>query len=470
MSELRFVPPPPPVPEKPLKGFALIDALRTNVLRMWPKEAFEVPVLAQEALGKPIILLNEPEAVRHVLVENEQNYTRSPIRIRILRPVVRNGLLLAEGEFWRHSRRIAAPAFSPRALPILTRHFALGAQEIIASLEGPAARGAPVNFLDLVRYWSIDLSGKSMFSLEMSDFGPRMHALMTRYVEHLGRPFLLDVLLPMHISSPRDLMRRRLEKSWMGMLDEVVEKRLQAKRMEAGGERDLLDLLREARDPESGAEFTREQLRDQVATMLVAGQETTTSGLFWTIYLLALNPALQERIAAEAAELDLGPDNAAQAFQALTFTRAVFNEALRLYPPVFMIVRKAVAEDKAGSATIPPGATVMIAPWVLQRHRQYWQEPEVFDPARFLPGAPRPQPMTYLPFGTGPRVCIGAQFATALSVLLIASIVRRFRIELTSTRPAMPVCVATCRPDHAPEFRLHPRGAASGTAVAQAAA
>ncbi|GGG22294.1 cytochrome P450 [Caldovatus sediminis] len=467
MSGLRFV--PPPIPERPLAGFALLDALRTNVLRMWPREAYEAPALTQAALGRPILLLNEPEAVRRVLVENEDNYTRSPLRIRILRPVVRNGLLLAEGEAWRHARRIAAPAFSPRALPILARHFALGAQEIIASLEADAARGAPVDLLDLARRWSIALSGKSMFSLEMSDFGPRMHALMTRYIEHLGRPFLLDVLLPLRIASPRDLMRRRLEKDWIGMLDEVVERRLRTKRTGAGGERDLLDLLREARDPESGAEFSREQLRDQVATMLVAGQETTTSGLFWTIYLLALHPALQERIAEEAAGLDLGPDNAAQAFQQLAFTRAVFSESLRLYPPVFMIVREAKAEDQAGSTRIAPGATVMIAPWVLHRHRHHWQEPEAFDPARFLPGAPRPQPMSYLPFGMGPRVCIGALFATALSALLIASIVRRFRIALASTRPALPVCVATCRPDHAPAFRLQPRGAAA-TAARQAAA
>lgn len=451
-----FVPPSPPVPERRLGSLGLLGALRTNVLGMFPAEAYRLPHLTQHAMGKPIVLLNEPEAIRHVFVENEDNYIRSPMRVRILKPVTGEGLLLSEGEFWRHSRRTAAPAFAPRALPIMCRHFAAGAQDFARRLGEQA--GGPVDFLDLARRWTIELSGIAMFSLEMSEFGPRMHSLMTAYLHDLARPFMLDVLLPVSIPSPADIKRRRLRDKWMAMLEQVIAQRLKAEgEGDRDAPRDLLDLLRQARDPETGGGFSPDQLRDQVATMLVAGQETTTSAIFWTLYLLALHPPLQDRIAMEAARLDLSPENGAQAFGALQVTRAIFSESMRIFPPVFMIVRQALQEDRAGSATIPKGATVLAAPWVLHRHQDHWEDPLTFDEGRFLPGAPKPKPLTYLPFGTGPRVCIGAQFATAMAVLILANVCRDFRLEVASTRPAYPVCVATTHPDHAPEFRIRPR-------------
>lgn len=453
-----FVPPQPPIPQSRLGSFGLLKALRTNVLQMFPQEAYTAPHFTQHVMGKPIILLNEPEAIRHVFVENTENYSRAPIRLRLLRPVVGDGLLLAEGDFWRFSRRTAAPAFAPRALPIMCRHFAALAEDFTRRL-GQEADG-PVDFLDLARRWTIEMSGVAMFSLEMGEFGPRMHAIMTHYLHDLARPFMLDVLLPMSIPSPADIRRRKLRDEWMGMLEQVIAQRLKA---EGAGDkdapRDLLDLLRQARDPETGQGFTDDQLRDQVATMLVAGQETTTSAIFWTLYQLALNPALQDKIAAEAAGVDLSPENASQSFAALPVTRAIFSESMRIFPPVFMVVRQAIAEDRAGTAVIPKGATVLVAPWVLHRRADCWEDPEVFDESRFLPGAPRPKPNSYLPFGAGPRICIGAQFATAMAVLILASLCRTFRLRVVSERPPTPICVATTHPDYAPEFRVSRREA-----------
>lgn len=453
-----FAPPSPPVPQKRLGSFGLLTALRTNVLEMFPEEAYRAPHFTQHVMGKPIVLLNEPEAIRRVFVENTDNYGRSPIRLRLLRPVVGEGLLLAEGDFWRLSRRTAAPAFAPRALPLMCRHFAAGAEDFVRRLA--AQEGQDVDFLDLARRCSIELSGIAMFSLEMSVFGPRMHEMMTHYLHDLARPFMLDVLLPMSIPSPADLKRRKLRDRWMGMLEDVIGQRLSA---DGAGDkdapRDLLDLLRQARDPETGEGFTPLQLRDQVATMLVAGQETTTSAIFWTLYQIALHPPLQDKIAAEAAGLDLSPENGAQAFASLPVTRAIFSESMRLFPPVFMIVRHALAEDRAGTATIPKDATVLVAPWVLHRREDYWEDPLVFDETRFLSDAPKPKANSYLPFGTGPRICIGAQFATAMAVLILAALCRRYRLQVRADPPARPVCVATTHPDHAPPFRIIPRDA-----------
>jgi cytochrome P450 len=173
--------------------------------------------------------------------------------------------------------------------------------------------------------------------------------------------------------------------------------------------------------------------------------------------LLARAPAEQARLATEVASLDLSLEHAADALPRLVYTRAVVSEALRLYPPAFAIVRQAIAADRAGDLAIPPGAVVMIAPWVLHRHRGRWRAPDAFDPARFLPDAPPVDRFAYLPFGAGPRVCIGAQFALTEATLMLAALIQAFRVDVDRHRPALPLAVVTTRPDHAPAFRLERR-------------
>ena len=161
--------------------------------------------------------------------------------------------------------------------------------------------------------------------------------------------------------------------------------------------------------------------------------------------------------ARKAAPLDLGPEGAAEGLPMLVYTRAVVQETLRLYPPAFTLARQARGADEAGGVAIPARAVVLIAPWVLHRHRRLWDEPEKFDPARFLPGAPPPERCAYLPFGMGPRVCIGAQFALTEATLVLAAMVRAFHIERADAEPVVPVAVVTTQPDHPPLFRLAPR-------------
>jgi cytochrome P450 len=216
-------------------------------------------------------------------------------------------------------------------------------------------------------------------------------------------------------------------------------------------------MLSTARDPESGAAFSAEDLVDQVATLIAAGHETTGVALFWSLWLVAAAPNVQERLAAEAETLDLGPENAAESVPKLVYTRAVVHEALRLYPPAFTLVRQARAADDAGGIPVPPGAIVFIAPWVLHRHRRLWSQPEVFDPSRFLPGVAAPDRFAYLPFGVGPRVCIGAQFALTEATLVLATIIKAFEIERADCEPVMPVGVVTLQPARAPLFRLRRR-------------
>jgi unspecific monooxygenase len=222
-----------------------------------------------------------------------------------------------------------------------------------------------------------------------------------------------------------------------------------------GAPRDLLDLM--GTDPETGKPVSRRRLADQVATMISAGHATTALALFWALYLVASAPSVQQRIAQEAGPIDLGTEGAAEALGRLVYTRAVVQESLRLYPPAYGLFRVARRADEAAGVEVPKGAVVMIAPWLLHRHRKLWTEPDRFDPERFLPGSPPPERFAYLPFGAGPRVCVGAQFALTEATLVLARLVQAFEIRRADTAPVIPVAAITVRPDHPPPFFLHPR-------------
>jgi unspecific monooxygenase len=253
----------------------------------------------------------------------------------------------------------------------------------------------------------------------------------------------------------RDLARARFRAGWLRLMDEIMATRLSAP--ENDPPRDLFDLLRAARDPQTGAAFSDVQLRDQMTTMVVAGHETTALALFWAIYLLASAPAEQERVAEEVHGVDFTPDNATDVLSKLTYTRAVVNEALRLYPPAFAITRAAIGADRIGAVDVPAGSLVMVAPFVLHRHAQHWRNPDAFEPARFLGDAAPAHRFAYLPFGVGPRVCVGAQFALTEAALVLAMLIKQFRITRASSEPVLPVAVIVTGPDHPALFQLQPR-------------
>jgi unspecific monooxygenase len=233
----------------------------------------------------------------------------------------------------------------------------------------------------------------------------------------------------------------------------MAERRAAGKNADAPP-RDLFDLMGAARDPETGAAFSDEQLGDQVATMILAGHETTATALFWALYLLALDPGTQEQLAAEVRAAAMSD---ASDIERLKFTRAVIDETMRLYPPAFLIARAAAGADMIAGLPVRKNDIVLIAPWLLHRHEKLWHDPNAFIPARFMPGAPPPDRFAYLPFGVGPRICVGAHFALVEAVLALAKIIGAFRVELLDTEPVLPVGVVTTQPDRSPTFRITPR-------------
>ncbi|MEA2740662.1 MAG: hypothetical protein QOH05_3969, partial [Acetobacteraceae bacterium] len=436
-------PPVPPAPEAPLSIRAFLRAVRTNALTIWPSAAYREDATVRHFFGRINVLLNSPEAIHHVLVGNPGNYRRSPASIRILRPITGEGLLLSEGDDWKLQRRTVAPALAPRVMPMLAGHIALATNQALDRLAARA--GEPIDLLATMQRLALDIAGRSMFSLEMDQHGAAMRALLTEFAEHHSKPRLLDMLLPASIPSPADIGRALFKRRWMRLIETILASRLATPQPETP--RDLFDLLRAARDPETGAGFTASQLRDQVATLILAGHETTAVTLFWALIMLAEAPDEQAWLAEEAAATSIDPETAYTTAAALPRTRAVVSETMRLFPAAFTIVREVIATDRIGDLELPPRTVVMIAPWVLHRHHALWQDPDTFRPARFMPDQPAPARFAFMPFGAGPRICVGAQFAMTEAVLVLAALVGRFQLTRVDTRPVLPVAVVTTQPD-----------------------
>jgi cytochrome P450 len=431
---------------------ARLKAMRESAIATWGQRAYEDDILRGRFFLRSSFILNTPDAIRHVLVDNYENYTRTAAGFRVLRPMLGEGLLIAEGRAWKHQRRTLAPAFTPRAVSLLVPHMIAVTDETIAKLR--EAGSAPVDLRETMQRMTLEIAGRTMFSFGMERHGATLRNFVMEYADRLARPYFLDMLLPLSWPSPQDFPRARFRKRWTQFVHQLMAERRAAGKKEGAPARDLYDLMDAARDPETGQAFTDEQLGDEVATMILAGHETTATALFWALYLLALDPATQERVAAEVQQVMSG---GGLEIERLKFTRAVIDETMRLYPPAFLIARAAIAPDTIAGMAIRKGDVILIAPWLLHRHEKLWRDPNAFMPERFMPPAPPPDRFAYLPFGVGPRICIGAHFALVEATLALAKIAATFRITLLDREPVVPVGVVTTQPDRSPMFRIAAR-------------
>jgi cytochrome P450 len=446
-----LVPPSPPRAADNMTAFGRMKAIRENPILSWGQPAYEEDIVCGRFFGRSSFILNTPDAIRHVLVDNFENYTRTPAGIRVLRPMLGEGLLIAEGRAWKYQRRTLAPAFTPRAVTTLVPHMIAVTDDTVAKLK--AASDAPVDLRKTMQRMTLEIAGRTMFSFGMDRHGAALRDFVMEYGERLARPHFLDLLLPLSWPSPQDFSRARFRKRWTAFVGVLMAERRAAGKDENAPPSDLFDLMGAARDPATGEAFTDEQLGDQVATMILAGHETTATALFWSLYLLALDPVAQEELAAEVKGVAI---NSASEIERLKFTRAVIDEAMRLYPPAFLIARAALGPDTIVGMPVKKSDVIMIAPWLLHRHEKLWRDPNAFVPSRFMTGTP-PDRFAYLPFGVGARVCIGAHFALTEATLALAKTIGAFRVSLIDKEPVMPVGVVTTQPDRSPMFAITPR-------------
>ena len=417
-----------------------LQAARQNVLGIVPEAATRLPIISGKT-AKRWHMVMDPNLIGLILRDRLEQYPKSVVTKTLLRPAIGQSIFIAEGAEWRWQRRAAAPVFSHRNVtalgPIMT-----AAAERCADRIG-AAKG-PINVLDEMITTTFDVIGDVTFSgNEMIDRAA-IHDAIEDYLTEAGRISLLDVLgAPEWVPRPGRAFSTCAIRQTRVLADQAIDAR---QRAGARTPPDLLDLLMVGEDPESGRRMTTTEIRDNLLTFIVAGHETTALSLAWALYLLGFDQAAQDRARTEVQTALSGRAATADDLPNLPFVRAVLDEALRLYPPAGVVSRTATQDDMLGTTRIEAGDTVMIPIYALHRSHLIWEAPDAFRPDRMLDRKAIPR-YAYLPFGDGPRICIGASFALQEAVLVLATLISRFRFEPFTGLDPDPVMILTLRPE-----------------------
>ncbi|HEX5210831.1 MAG TPA: cytochrome P450 [Pseudolabrys sp.] len=431
--------------DKPLGLLALLRVLAKNPLEAWTQAHFEQPiVMGGLSIGR-VALVSDPVAIRRVLMDNTQNYQKDWLTRRVLSAGLNNGLLTAEGQQWKMQRRALAPLFARRTVT----SFSAGMVEAAAGLvERLKKRDGEITDIAVeVTRVTLEVLERTMFSDGLGRNTEEIRVAMKHYFDAIGKLDLFDVLgLPAAVPRLSRWKVRPMLRLFDSAIDAIVATRRRRLAQEPDAvPRDILTLLLEARDPESDEALSEVEVRANILTFIVAGHETTANTIAWTLFLLSQSPEWRSRVQAEA-DRELDGDIGGLA-ERLVETRAVIDETIRLYPPLAAISRAARGPDELAGQPIRRGTMVVIAPYVLHRHRALWGDPDCFDPSRFLGSArERIDRFAYLPFGVGPRVCIGAALALQEAAIVVASVMRSFTVELAPGHAVWPMHRVTVRP------------------------
>jgi len=397
--------------------------------------------------------LNHPDLVRQILVEQPEKFHKPRLVKRAFRPFAGNGLLTSDGEFWRQQRKLIQPAFHHRQLAVYGDVMVAHSLRMVQSF----ADFADAQVRDIASEMTkltLEVVVSSLFGSELPpearEIGGSMSAVMDAANYRVNRP----LHIPSWVPTGRNLRERRVLKELDAMLRALVEAR-----RTSGGERvDLLSVLLAAVDEESGVRMSDQQLRDEMMTLFLAGHETTATALTWIWYLLSRHPEVDAKLQEELHQVLGGRSPAAADLPNLPYTGMVIREALRLYPPGPAFAREPVEDVIIGGYKVPAGSIVTVNVYALQRDPRFYTEPEQFDPERFRPGWEERIPRyAYLPFGGGPRVCIGNGFAMMEARLILSTIAQHYRMSLESPEEIAPVQLVTLKPSGPLRMRLHSR-------------
>lgn len=414
--------------------------------------------------GRPVFYLSDPDAIAHVLQRNHRGYGKDTVQYRSLAAVTGEGLLVSDGATWLQSRRLMQPAFGSNTLGALGRHVGLAVDRLSKNW----SHLSPGTLVDIDRAMmrtTLDVVGRALFS---TDFGPaaaRLPGVVQQALECVVARARTPVPLPGWIPTPRNVRLRRA----VDVLDQTVAETVRERRASTTANPDLLDLLLSSFG--SGEEAAA-MVRDQMVTLVVAGHETVASALTWAFWLVAGSPAVGDKLADEARAVLGGRAPTAADYSKLPYARQVLDETLRLYPPAWVLSRRALVADEVAGALVPAGSLLFMSPYALHRRPELWPDPDRFDPDRFdpdrfdpgRPDAGRGQGLgsdpsapagvsgggglrtAYLPFGAGPRLCIGREFALLEGTLILSALAGRFRIWRLAGHRVRPDAAVTVRP------------------------
>ncbi len=443
MDVTPFEPPAPKPRTRPPSTLEMLRIVYRNPLELWGEPSYNEPWISVSGVGGPLVVANDPGLVRHVLVDNAKNYKMATVRQLLLRPILRDGLLTAEGEVWKRSRKAMAPVFTPRhifgfARPMLER--------TVAFVEKYENAGDPIDIAHDMTMLTYDILAETLFSGEVAGEQGSFAREVDRLFETMGRVDPLDLLrAPSWMPRLTRLRGRKTMEFFRKIVRDTMTMRVERLKTDPDGTpQDFLTLLLKAEGPDG---LSKDEIEDNIITFIGAGHETTARALGWTLYCLAEAPWERAPIEAEVDAVLAREPDPAKWLDAMPLTRAAFEEALRLYPPAPSINREPIVPETYKTLEIRKGAAVLVMPSTIHRHRKLWEKPDAFLPSRFHPGnRDKIDRFQYLPFGAGPRVCIGTAFAMQEAIIALAVLLSRYRFDWAGSERPWPVQKLTTQP------------------------
>ncbi|MEM9734938.1 MAG: cytochrome P450 [Pseudomonadota bacterium] len=446
--------PTPPANLAFLRSVAVLPKLIRNPLEAFSEDAFQDPVAFTQVFNQPMVLLHDPAAIRAAFVDHAEHIKPDRVRQTVLKPALRDGLLTAEGALWKRSRRTLAPVFAPRHVNGFSSSMIANARTFAQEL---AAQPGEHGISEAMSTLAYRVLSATLFSGDIDRDTEQVLADVSHFLEHLSHPDPLDFLgAPSWMPRLTKLRGHAALARLRQTVRETARQRMG--RIEAGDEvpSDFLTLLLQAGE-EGDAPLTMDEVEDNIITFIAAGHETTARALAWTLYLLSQDSDARQRCEAEADALDTSQPGQDWAEQA-PWIMACFEEAMRLFPPAPLIARESIQDFKLGDISIAKGMAIMTSPYVLHRHQLLWDNPALFNPHRFYGEARKAiDRFAYLPFGMGPRVCIGQRFAMQEAVIILVELLRTLRFDYAADKAPWPIMRITIQPDNGMPMRVSPR-------------
>jgi cytochrome P450 len=419
-----------------------------NPVAAFGQNAYRERFIHSRTFVSDFLMVSDPDGAKYVLLDNASNFPKSIQSLRLIKPALGNGLVTSDGASWRFQRRVTSPMFSPRHVAAFAPVMEAATDEMLARWHA-LGDGAVIDVAEEMMRLTYDIISRTLFSSDVTMQFNKMSDALSDYLETQGKIDVLRTIgMPNWVPTPKNVRAwgplRFFRRELKGLVD---RRRAQLAADPASARHDFLTMLLTTRDPEGGALFGDAEVFDNVMTFVFAGHETTSNALAWTFYLLSQFADCDARVADEVKKTS--------ATDELTYTRMVLEESMRLYPPVPIISRDSADDDVVGGIAIRPRTSVMISPWVLHRHRTLWDDPDYFEPERFAPGRrEKIHRFAYLPFGAGPRICIGMGFAMQEALLILRAVLRRHRLELVPGHPVEPQARVTLRPKYGLKMKI----------------
>lgn len=398
--------------------------------------------IARVKMGPMVIhQLIQPEHIHHVLVQNIDNYPKGFSHDK-LRVALGYGLLTSEGDLWRRQRRLMAPTYTPRGVARFANIMLDATEEMIARWHTSYKQSDRLSINQEMMRLTMSVISRSMFGIDISHSFARAGQSLIEILEFTAKRTMAFIDPPLFLPTPGNQRYKKALSTIDNFIYDIIHKR----RDQAPSD-DLLNLLMNVRDEETGLLMDEKQLRDEVLITFFAGHETTALLLTWVWYLLSKHPDIEEKLHNELMQVLGGRMPTLEDIPQLSYTRMIIDETLRLYSPVAIIARDPLNDDIIDGFHIPAGSLITLTPYITHRHPDYWHNPEEFNPDRFLPDQERNRPkFSYYPFGSGPRICLGMHFALLEAVLVVADVAQQYRLRRIAGPEIKPEFVGTLRP------------------------